>query len=195
MKKAASDNPAGANRPAPSLEARLVAAARARLEKEGLEAATLRAAARDVGVSHMAPYRHFKDKDALLAAVAEQGFRDLTRSMNAGDGRIGVGVAYVAFAMENPALYRLMFSASLVPRDRYPGLVAAGAAAFDKCLAAAGAKIDAAGAAPVEPPTSAVAIWALVHGLANLALDGLIPLPAAEPARGRRIAEILKELA
>ena len=65
------------------LKARLVASARDLLEREGLEAASLRGAARGAGVSHMAPYRHFKDKDELLAAVAEQGFREMTQFIDA----------------------------------------------------------------------------------------------------------------
>jgi AcrR family transcriptional regulator len=182
-----------------SLETRLVAAARRLLETQGLEAATLRATARAAGVSHMAPYRHFADKDALLAAVAEQGFRELAQSMGkAGtdaSARLAIGVAYVVFALENPALYRLMFGANLVPRDRFPGLVAAGARAFEKCLTAAGAAAPGPGETPAAAPASAIALWALVHGLANLSLDGLVPLPTDAPAREAAIIAILAEMA
>src|SRR3990170_140547 len=122
-----------------SLKTRLVMVARELLEREGLEALTLRAAAREAGVSHMAPYRHFESKDDLLAAIAEQGFLALTQRMDDAaarhgkrpQSRSGVGVAYVSFALDNPALYRLMFGANLAPRERFPGLVAAGAKAFE----------------------------------------------------------------
>ncbi len=130
-----------------SLKTRLIVAARDLLEREGLDAATLRATARRAGVSHMAPYRHFKDKDELLAAVAEQGFREMTRFIDAapGEGRArdAAGLAYVSFALDNPALYRLMFGANLSPRARFPGLVAAGGEAFARCVAASGASAEA----------------------------------------------------
>ena len=178
------------------LKPRLIAAARLLLERDGLNAATLRATAREAGVSHMAPYRHFKDKDELLAAVAEQGFRAMTRAIGAAAGerteRNAAGAAYVTFALENPALYRLMFSADLAPRARFPGLVAAGGEAFARCIAASG---DAAGAAGdcEAAPRAAVALWSIVHGLATLILDGLVAMPPRGPARDAEIAAILAE--
>ena len=176
------------------LKPRLIAAARQLLERDGLNAATLRATAREAGVSHMAPYRHFKDKDELLAAVAEQGFRAMTRAIGAAEGggteRMAAGAAYVSFALENPALYRLMFSADLTPRERFPGLVAAGGEAFAHCIAASGAEAGAAGDCEVAP-RAAVALWAIVHGLATLILDGLVAMPPRGPARDAEIAAIL----
>jgi AcrR family transcriptional regulator len=177
------------------LKARLISAARLLLERDGLNAATLRATAREAGVSHMAPYRHFKDKDALLAAVAEQGFRAMTLSIGAAAGeqteRNAAGAAYVSFALENPALYRLMFSADLAPRERFPGLVAAGAEAFAQCIAASGAEAGGTGDCDA-PPRSAVALWSIVHGLATLILDGLVAMPPQGPARDAEIAAILE---
>ena len=179
-------------------KSKLVAAARRLLETEGVEAAGLRAAARAAGVSHMAPYRHFADKDALLAAVAEQGFRELADCMEkcgrSAAARTGIGVAYVCFALDNPALYRLMFGANLVPRDRFPELMAAGAEAFDRCLVAAGAPARLQDRPTDDAPAAAVALWSLVHELANLVLDGLVAMPGNEPTRARRIAEILEEM-
>ncbi len=180
------------------LKGRLAAAARRRLERGGLEALTLRAVARDVGVSHMAPYRHFDSKDALLAAVAEQGFHALTQAMaRAAASRPGswVGAAYVAFALDNPALYRLMFSGKLAPFDRFPALVAAGANAFQMCLQAC--ETDAVGgqARPDEARRrAAVALWSIVHGLAMLAMEGLVALPAPGPQREAEIAAILRSM-
>ncbi len=188
--KDAAPAPSGEER---SLKIRLVAMARGLLERDGLDALTLRAAARKAGVSHMAPYRHFKDKDELLAAVAEQGFRELTDFMDrAASGNASPnasGIAYVSFALENPALYRLMFGAGLAPLERFPRLFAAGAEAFQRCLDASGAK----GARTVdgETPAAAVALWSIVHGLASLAIDGLVTLPPPGAAREARIAAIL----
>ncbi len=168
--------------------------ARKLLERDGLEALTLRAAAREAGVSHMAPYRHFKDKDELLAAVAEQGFRELTAYMDgataSGGGRLASGVAYVSFALDNPALYRLMFGAGLASLATSPGLLAAGAEAFQRCLDASGAGGPAAG--DDETPAAAIALWSAVHGLASLAIDGLVRLPPQGPERDARIASILQ---
>ena len=114
----------------PDLKNKLIAAARRLLESQGLEALSLRATAREVGVSHMAPYRHFKDKDALLASVAAEGFESLSKRMAAElaarKKKISVGIAYVMFALENPALYRVMFGANLAPHYRFPELAEAG---------------------------------------------------------------------
>src|ERR1700683_2993238 len=94
----------------------LVLAARTILEKRGLAALSLRAAARAAGVSPAAPYHHFADKKALLDAVAAQGFDALTSAMEKPmakktdpDARLDAsGIGYVVFALENPALFRLM---------------------------------------------------------------------------------------
>ena len=183
---------------APDLKSRLTAAARDLLERKGLGALSLRAAARASGVSHMAPYRHFQDRDDLLAAVAERGFRDLARALDEGaaaprgfeTGGMAVGIAYVLFALANPSLYRLMFSAQLQPRDRFPGLIAAGEAAFARCVAVAHAEdsVD-----PGAPPL-AVTLWSLVHGLSCLTIDGLIPLPEGEDQRRGYIAQVLASM-
>jgi AcrR family transcriptional regulator len=184
---------------ATGLKSRLTAAARKMLESEGLAGLSLRAAARASGVSHMAPYRHFASKDDLLAAIAEQGFLDLARALDEAATAEGetpttaTGVAYVLFALANPSLYRLMFGAQLQPCDRFPGLIAAGEAAFARCVAVARA---AGYACPDEaelgaPPPVAAGMWSLVHGLASLAIDALIPLPDDDDARRAFVARVL----
>lgn len=185
----------------PNLKERLVEIAGRLLETTGIEGVTLRAVAQDAGVSHMAPYRHFAGKDALLAAVAERGFEALMRAMDArracpggiGDAATATGVAYVVFALDNPALYRLMFGHNLAPRDRFPGLVRAGQAAFQRCIEVSekrrgrrrGGECQDAGR------NAAAGLWALVHGLSSLAIDGLIHLPSPGPGRDRAIANLL----
>ena len=166
--------------------------ARGILERDGLEALTLRAAAREAGVSHMAPYRHFKDKDELLAAVAEEGFRELAAyidTMAASGAPRASGIAYVNFALDNPALYRLMFGAGLPSPERFSGLLAAGSEAFRHSLPASGT--DAPDASSSEAP-AAIARWSIVHGLASLAIDGRVTLPPKGPERDARIAAILQ---
>ena len=135
---------------------------------------SLRAVARLAGVSPNAPYRHFSSKDALLAAVAEEGFRRLASATAAVSGppraRLArMGVAYVRFATENPRLYGLMFGP--VPRDwaRFEGLVAAADASF-AVLVDAVAKV--AGAGRKSASREAILAWSAVHGYAMLAIDG-----------------------
>ena len=100
----------------------LVDAARRLLEAEGPSALSLRAVAREAGVSPAAPYHHFKDKAELLDAVAQEGWDILQVQMKAAKQQAegleqltALGVAYVAFARDNPALYRVMYDAA---RDR-----------------------------------------------------------------------------
>ena len=97
----------------------LVDAARRLLEAEGPSALSLRAVAREAGVSPAAPYHHFKDKAELLDAVAQEGWEMLQISMTEAkansQGRqqlTALGIAYVCFARENPALYRVMYDAA-----------------------------------------------------------------------------------
>src|SRR5207245_6722607 len=95
----------------------LVTAARRLLEAEGAAALSLRAVAREAGVSPAAPYHHFKDKCELMDAVAHEGWQMLGEAIAAARAAqpdvhrvLGdIGVAYVAFARANPALYRVMY--------------------------------------------------------------------------------------
>jgi AcrR family transcriptional regulator len=154
----------------------LVRAGRAILEKDGLAALSLRRAARTAGVSPAAPYHHFADKQALLDAVATQGFDALTFAMETRmaratdpDARLDAsGVGYVVFAVENPALFRLMFSAGEQELSRNASLIKAGERAY-QVLQAAAAEISPDGKAS---PLVCLRLWALVHGIAKLILEG-----------------------
>lgn len=137
---------------------------------------SLREAARRAGVSHAAPYRHFADRDALLAAVAAQGFARLGEAMReaAPRGSLALGEAYVKFALEHPSLYQLMFGGTLRIAEHaelrahatrtYEGLVGA--------FSAIGGTAQA--------PTAALAAWSLVHGLAGLLLADHFPQATRE---------------
>ena len=102
----------------------LIDAARRLLETEGPNALSLRAVAREAGVSPAAPYHHFKDKGELLDAVAHEGWDLLNELMTAArasqtsvrDKLTSLGVAYVRFARDNPALYRVMYDCSRAKR-------------------------------------------------------------------------------
>ena len=132
------------------LRVAVLAAAGRMLEKEGAAGLSVRAAARRAGVSHAAPYRHFPDRGALLAALAQQGFQDLEKTLENRSGR-ELGEAYVRFAREHPQRFRLMFSGG----HEAPGLQARFSAAFGAI-----------------GPMAGVAAWSLVHGLAQLVLEG-----------------------
>jgi len=122
-----------------SLRLALIHAARDILESQGYDALTLRATARRVGVSQAAPYNHFADKAALLAAVAALGFKEFAAAMRqemvaAENPRArlnAAGIAYVAFATSNPGLFKLMFGSSAHHASRDPDLDAARNSAYE----------------------------------------------------------------
>jgi AcrR family transcriptional regulator len=127
------------------------------LEKEGLEALSVRELARRAGVSHNAPYRHFPDRASLHAALAAEGFEMLARALRSRPRR-EMGEAYVGFALAHPERFRLMFGglAGLEPRDRrtYEALLESFADLGE------------------DAPYAAAAAWGLMHGLAHLLLHG-----------------------
>ena len=145
------------------------------LEKEGLAALSLREVARRAGVSHNAPYRHFPDRDALLAALAAEGFERLAEALQANAGR-DMGAAYVRFALDQPQRFRLMFG-GLLRLERHPELARASAEAHGALVAAMRAQKEI-----QDPETAAAAAWSLVHGLAHLLLDGHFAQAAGKDA-------------
>jgi AcrR family transcriptional regulator len=154
----------------------LIAAARELLDADGPGAVSLREAARRVGVSATATYRHFQDKDHLLAAVAAEGFREFTQKLREADGgRDGftdMGTAYVEFALAHPGLFRLMFGQLLRERELYPELDAAADGAFAALMTGAQRFVD---GRYGDVESVAYAAWSFAHGLARLVLDDVIP--------------------
>ena len=123
----------------------------------------------------MAPYRHYPDKEALLAAVAVQGFGGLCAVLRTADDAAPAGqalveqaVAYVRYALENPALFRLVFGPKRL--GAHPELTAAGEAAY----AVLAARVAVEAPADTDRDARALGCWSLVHGLASLFLDGRI---------------------
>jgi len=162
----------GALRPA------LIAAARDMLSNDGPGAVSLREAARRVGVSATATYRHFLDKEHLLAAVAAEGFAEFAVMLKAGGVRdfSGMGVAYLEFAIAQPGLFRLMFGPVLKEREKYPELADAADSAFAVLLSGAKRFV---GDNDADVETIAYAAWSCSHGLARLVIDDVIPAEQA----------------
>jgi AcrR family transcriptional regulator len=163
------------------LRAALIEAGLDLLREVGPAALSLRAAARKAGVSAMAPYRHFADKDDLLAAVAAHGFRlfggalagSSAAQAGANDALRAQGVAYVRFATAEPALFRLMFGPVIGGEAGLEALKGAGAPAFDQLRAGVAAAMPGLEAQARED--FVLACWSIVHGLSCLLVDGKIP--------------------
>jgi AcrR family transcriptional regulator len=149
------------------------------IQHEGVDGLTLRAVGERLGVSRTALYRHFTDKAALLAAVARDGFRTLRLALveawtEGGGGRRGfeaMGLAYVQFALANPSHYRVMFGGFLARGSPDRELAEEAAGAFQALVDALIAQQQAGLVRPDDPLQLARLIWALVHGIAMLAID------------------------
>jgi AcrR family transcriptional regulator len=174
-----------------NLRPALVEAALALIADGGADALTLRAAARLAGVSQAAPYRHFRDKEELLAAVAEEGFRAMSRSMRTvADGAAApidrlraLGLEYVAFALGHPQHFRVMFDRVAADRSRHPALHEAADETFGLLVDGIAACQAAGEVRDGDPRELAVAAWSAVHGLARLIVDGqLADIWPASPA-------------
>src|SRR6266568_388114 len=162
------------------LRAACVRAALELLEESGETDLSLRAVARRAGVSPAAPYRHYADREALVSAVAAVGYRELAERLAAAhpspstpEQLASVAVAYVQFALERPALFRIMFGE---PCDRDNDERVAQTAAVSLYVR----EIIQQNFPQADADALATAIWALVHGLAFLHLDG--KLDARSPA-------------
>lgn len=180
----------------------LLDAALSVLEKEGAHALTLREVARRVGVSQAAPYHHFADKEAILAAVAEEGFVELygalEKARDAAEGKPAarlraMGAGYVQFAVERPAHFRVMFG-KMVEESRYPSLHAAADRAFATLCEAITEAQEAGAARRGDPVELAVLAWSTVHGLAMLWIEGAVQGPACGSATIASLTEAATEM-
>ncbi|MGH6923099.1 MAG: TetR/AcrR family transcriptional regulator [Propylenella sp.] len=164
-----------------NLRETLIAAALDLIGEKGPTGFTFAEAARSAGVSPAAPYRHFRDRDELLADVAKRGFEMFTAALTAAwdEGRPDrmraferVGRAYLAFAREEPAFYSAMFQSGLELAEN-PELREAGDRAY-AVLRSASEALVASMPAKSRPPASMVSfhVWALAHGIASLFARG-----------------------
>jgi AcrR family transcriptional regulator len=154
------------------------------LEDRDAANVSLREVARRVGVSQAAPYRHFADKNALLAAVAEEGFQRLLTALrveacpdvNPLVRLQSSGVSYVKFAIAHPAHYRVMFSTFQVGQGNNSSLNAVAGEAFAVMMEAISAGQAMGAIQPGNPRQLAWVTWSLVHGLALLLIDRQLPI-------------------
>jgi AcrR family transcriptional regulator len=165
------------------LRAELVRVAGDILDERGVGTLTLRQAARRAGVSHSAPYRHFADREALLAEVVAQGFRRLGAELReaASAGGAEVARAYLRFALGHPRRYRLMFAGEFSPARRAD--LADRSAAVLRVLADS---IPGVGGAE-HARRAGTASWGLLHGLADLLLDGYLGPLAPDAGDAERL--------
>lgn len=174
------------------LRAALLHSARTILEEQGIAALGLRAITRHTGVSQTAAIPHFGNLTGLLSAVATIGYEELASTLTPllDKGPHAIAVAYVQFAMEHPGLFTLMFRKDVIDRKN-PHL----AAALAKTSAMLTQLVeDLNGQHPAHTRAGArAALWAKVHGLAVLAIDGLLEALLAREGGGMTLNALIED--
>ncbi|MFP2961787.1 TetR/AcrR family transcriptional regulator [Myxococcus sp. 1LA] len=167
-----------------NLGPRLLEVARRTLEEAGPLNLSIRAVAKEVGVSPTASYHHFATRKELLGHLAAQGFRELHDALNALGGASDRGsdlleracVVYVDFARRNPALYQVMFGPELAGKDVVVELHTNRTAAFEQVKRILG-RVIGPSAKPAEVQRAATGTWSYTHGLASLWVHRVLQLP------------------
>jgi AcrR family transcriptional regulator len=161
---------------------RLCAAAERLFAAKGLDGVTMRQLAAELGVSPMTPYRYFRDKSEILAAVRAAGFLRLAEALEAARARplsarargAAAAEAYLAFAFEHPDAYKLMFDLDQPDEDAYPELVEAARRA-DAQMVGWAADLTASGDFAGDPEEIGRMFWAATHGAVVLEMAGRLP--------------------
>ena len=182
----------------------LLDAAEQELSERGIEGFSLRGVAKRAGVSHAAPAHHFKDMQGLLTALAARGFERFVKRQSdfrrraekdAQSQLVASGLGYVVFAMENPALFRLMFGSSRTNLDDAKLGPAVNRAYGDLVIRVARAKglnaravEDGHAMLDADLMERVAACWAVAHGLADLLVAGRMESIGALPTKGRQSA-------
>jgi AcrR family transcriptional regulator len=164
-----------------NLRLALIEAADNILASSGIEGLSLRKVAQRTGVSATALYSHFADKRELLAELATRGFEQLSVSMSeqgkargAGESEmVGLARGYVLFAINHPALFRLMFGSGIDDLLEFPALVSAGSKSYAMMTDSLAREIADNGST-TSVSVSGTAAWSMVHGLATLINDGRV---------------------
>ncbi|WP_417307677.1 TetR/AcrR family transcriptional regulator [Devosia sp.] len=184
-----------------ALREALIAAAGTILERDGITALTLRAAAREAGVSHAAPAHHFGSLAGLLSELAAAGFvrfretiaAEVAAAAPTPDARaLAVSRGYVGFARAAPGLFRLMFRSEQLDWTN-AALEREGAAAFMLLLPP---EADDGPVLPTSPQAlnTAMAHWSMVHGLASLLIDGRLQAVASKMHPGVDIEQLIAQI-
>ena len=157
------------------------------LNEGGPSSLSMREVARRAGCTHQAPYHYFQGREAILVALVEEGYRDLERALReareTSEGRApqdatrAAGHAYLACALANPGVFRIMFRSDMYDAGAHPGLHAASLAARSQLRSLATLAYG------TDDPRAEVTLWAYIHGLATLVLDGPPALGAGEEAQ------------
>jgi AcrR family transcriptional regulator len=170
--------------------------------ERGPQGFSLREVARRARVSEAAPYWHFASKEALLAAVAEDGFVALAALMTEVCERVKdphrqlqeLGVAYVRFALAHPSRLRVMFGPEIRVKSAHPTLKAAADRAFGLLVSAIADGQRAGRVQRGDAEELAVAAWALLHGLSALIIDGQLRRRVPDEREAQRLATRVTEL-
>lgn len=177
---------------------RLCAAAADLFARHGTETVTMRQIANAIGVSPMTPYRYFKDKDDILAAVRARGFDGLAQALEqahasasggAGAKGAAVGEAYIAFAFSQPNTYKLMFDLHQSNEADYPDLARAAARA-GATMTHYVEKLVEEGVLAGDPGEIGRMFWAAAHGAVVLELAHKLPRGAARPMVSRLVGTL-----
>jgi AcrR family transcriptional regulator len=164
------------------LKEALLQAAIQLIAEVGPTAFTLREVARRAGVSHNAPYRHFKDKEDLMAEVAGRGFRGLIQAMldatkpesDPVERLKAAGLAYVEFALRRPEHFTVMFDAPISKR-KHPNSAAAGEQAFGTLVSLVKSCQNEGRLSSTDQNQLALLAWSMAHGIAKLATAKRLP--------------------
>jgi AcrR family transcriptional regulator len=165
---------------------RILKAAVELMTKEGLAALSMREVASRAGVSHQAPYHYFENREAILAAIAEEGSKKFNATLESASGSnavarlIAAGRAYIGFALSHPAHFQVMFRPELVNLDKYSSALAEA----KRGSAILQSLIDGLVKEKFLPASRAdgmvILSWAFVQGLSGLLLEGPLPRIAAD---------------
>jgi AcrR family transcriptional regulator len=151
------------------------------LTREGTGGLSLRKVAQRAGVSHSAPYAHFPDKQALIAAISTEGFNQLYLQLDAATSPyvgnpekqlIEASRAYIQFGMQHSDTFKIMFSGVLEKEKDYPAFVEISNKTFDLVVGIVRACQEAGRLSSTQPEVLAVIVWGQVHGIVSLALEG-----------------------
>ncbi|BBO76596.1 TetR family transcriptional regulator [Desulfosarcina widdelii] len=173
------------------------------IEEKGLDGLSLREVARAAGVSHTAPYRHFRDKADLIAAIAQKGFEQLTADATAAAGChaknpheqfVAASVQYILFGVRQPRMAHLLFGGVINMKTAPRSLKAASWAAFQLVETIIDSGKESGVFRDRDTMELAVATWSGIHGLAQLISGGYLTRLAATERQVETLGKMVCEL-